>query len=52
MTATMIASVDDWGFILGAWAVSAAAIGGYAIAVLRRGRRLSRQVPPESRRWM
>ncbi len=48
----MIASVDDWGFIIGAWAVTVVAIGGYAIAVLRRGRKLSRQVPPESRRWM
>jgi len=48
----MIASVDDWTFILAAWGVSAVAIGGYAIAVLRRGRRLSRQVPPEDRRWM
>jgi hypothetical protein len=48
----MIASVDHWGYILGAWAVAVVAIGGYAIAVLRRGRQLSRRVPPEKRRWM
>ena len=48
----MIAMVDHWGYILGAWGITVAAIGGYAIAVLRRGRRLAREVPPESRRWM
>jgi CcmD family protein len=48
----VIASVDHWNYILGAWAVTVVVIGGYAIALIRRGRRLSREVPPESRRWM
>ncbi|MCC6225466.1 MAG: heme exporter protein CcmD [Microthrixaceae bacterium] len=43
---------NHWPFIIGAWAVTAAAVGGYAGSVLRRGRRLSRQLPPEERRWM
>ena len=32
--------------------VTGAAVGGYAAATLRRGRRLSQQLPPEERRWM
>ncbi len=39
-------------YIVAAWAVSFGAVGGYAVAIIRRGRRLSRQVPPERRRWM
>ncbi|MBN2624116.1 MAG: hypothetical protein JXA83_12130 [Acidimicrobiales bacterium] len=39
------------GYVAAAWLGSAALIGGYAVAVLRRGRTLSRQVPPEERRW-
>ena len=31
--------------------LDAALVGGYALPVLRRGRRLSRQVPGEERRW-
>lgn len=39
------------GYIAAGWFGTAALVGGYALAVLRRGRRLSRQVPPEERRW-
>lgn len=40
------------GYVVVAWVAGVAAIGGYAASVVRKGRRLSRQVPPESRRWM
>jgi hypothetical protein len=44
--------MNQWPYIVGAWAVTALTIGGYARWVLRRGRRLSEIVPPEDRRWM
>ena len=39
------------GYIAAGWLATAALIGGYALTVVRRGRKLSRQVPPEERRW-
>jgi hypothetical protein len=39
------------GYIAAGWIGAAALIGGYAVTVLRRGRKLSRQVPTEERRW-
>jgi hypothetical protein len=39
------------GYLAAGWLGSAALIGGYALVVLRRGRRLSRHVPSEERRW-
>lgn len=39
------------GYIAAAWLATGALVGGYALSVLRRGRRLSRQVPVEERRW-
>jgi hypothetical protein len=40
------------GYIITAWVVSFGAVGGYAVAIIRRGRQLSRRVAPERRRWM
>ena len=39
------------GYVAAAWGGAAALIGLYTLSVLRRGRKLSRQVPPEERRW-
>lgn len=39
-------------YIVLAWVATFGAIGGYAAVVIRRGRRLSREVAPERRRWM
>jgi hypothetical protein len=39
------------GYIAGAWGSVAGAIGLYAFATVRRGRRLSKIVPAEDRRW-
>ncbi|MGH9119394.1 MAG: heme exporter protein CcmD [Acidimicrobiales bacterium] len=44
-------SGEFWGFVVAGYGVTVAAIGGYAVWVLRRGRRLSKLVPPEERRW-
>jgi heme exporter protein CcmD len=44
--------VSTTGYIVTAWVVTFGAVGAYAAAVIRRGRRLSREVEPERRRWM
>ena len=43
---------NEWVYVGLAWGISAAAVGGYAVSLIRRGRRLSQRVPEESRRWM
>jgi hypothetical protein len=43
---------DFTGYIIAAWGITFGAVGVYAAAVIRRGRRLSKVVPPEQRRWM
>lgn len=39
------------GYVAAGWLATAALVGGYALSVVRRGRKLSRQVPGEQRRW-
>lgn len=39
-------------YIVLAWVVTFVAVGSYAAAVIRRGRKLSKVVDPEQRRWM
>jgi hypothetical protein len=51
LAASAIVASSGWFFVGAGWAVSAAALLGYAAMVLTRGRRLSRAVPPEERRW-
>ncbi|MFN8039939.1 MAG: hypothetical protein U0Q07_12085 [Acidimicrobiales bacterium] len=43
---------NDTLYIVAGWLVTFGAVGVYAAALVARGRRLSRQVPPEDRRWM
>jgi hypothetical protein len=38
-------------YIVAGWSVSLGAIGLYTLSLALRGRRLSKQVPPERRRW-
>ncbi len=40
------------GYIALAWGVTVGGIGLYAGLMIRRGRRLSKLVPPADRRWM
>lgn len=42
---------DAGGYVAAGWSLAVALIGGYALVVLLRGRKLSRRVPPEARRW-
>lgn len=39
------------GYVAAGWIATAALLGGYAAATIRKGRRLSQVVPPEERRW-
>jgi hypothetical protein len=48
--ATVLAMTDT-GYVAAGWLSALGLVGGYALWVVRRGRRLSRQVPPEERRW-
>jgi hypothetical protein len=44
--------VDDAGFILGGYALTALALAAYAARLVLRGRRVTRALPPEERRWL
>jgi hypothetical protein len=39
-------------YILTAWIVAAVAVAAYCARLVQRGRRLTRAVPSEHRRWM
>jgi hypothetical protein len=43
--------MSDFTYILAGWGVTLAVLGFYCASLVLRGRRLSRQVPPERRRW-
>lgn len=43
---------DYWEYVIAGYGFAALAIGGYTAHIVRRGRRLSKQVPPEKRRWL
>jgi hypothetical protein len=44
--------VSTTGYIITSWVATFGIVIAYAAAVIRRGRKLSRSVPPEDRRWM
>jgi hypothetical protein len=43
---------EQYGYVLAGWGLCIAGFIAYTIALIVRGRRLSRQVPAEERRWM
>jgi hypothetical protein len=51
MSAISIFAMTDAGYVAAAWGGAFALIGGYTAVTLRRGRKLSRRVPPGERRW-
>jgi hypothetical protein len=51
VTSAATVAMTDAGYVAAGWLAAIGLIGGYAGWVLRRGRRLSRRVPPEERRW-
>ena len=51
MLAANLLAYTDLGTILVGWGVTVGTVAGYALLLVRRGKRLSRIVPPEDRRW-
>ena len=47
----MLAIMEDAGFIVGSYVVTFAAIGAYALYVLRRARATTRRLPDEAKPW-
>jgi hypothetical protein len=45
-------SADEWRYVLGGWGLISGGIISYAVAVVLKGRKLSKQLPPEKRRWL
>lgn len=43
--------MDYAGYVLAGWAAAVVAIGGYAMWILRRARRVAECVPADRRRW-
>lgn len=51
MGVTVLAAMTHAGYVAAGWVATLGVLGGYAVATIRKGRRLSRVVPPEERRW-
>jgi hypothetical protein len=51
VTPAVTLAMTHAGYVAAGWGFAALVIGGYALSLLRRGRKLSRQVPPGDRRW-
>lgn len=43
---------NEWNYVFAGWILVALGLIVYTVLMLRRGRQLSKQVPPEDRRWM
>lgn len=57
MDMTMLATVQNqvesyWNFVVVGYGAATVAFGVYVIRTVRRGRKLSRQVSPDRRRWL
>lgn len=48
----MLATSSGWGYVIAGYVATIGGLGAYVARTLRRGRYLSKQVPPEDRRWM
>jgi len=44
-------ATGTWPYVAAAWVVVFGSMGAYALITVVRGRRLSKKVPPEKRRW-
>ncbi len=44
-------SESEWSYVLVGWGVVIVGIALYALLVLRKGRQLAKQLPPDERRW-
>ena len=48
---TGVVAMTHAGYVAAGWIATLGVLGGYGLAVIRRGRRLSEVVPAEERRW-
>ena len=48
----IVAASSGWPYVALGWIVTIGGITAYAVRTIVRGRQLSKQVPPEARRWM
>ena len=46
------ALTGGWNYVTAAYLVTFVALIGYAVFVIVRGRKVTKQLPPEDRRWM
>lgn len=51
MTATIVAFIDDAGFIYGGYAITFAVVGAFAWRVVSNGKRLGKHVPDDDKYW-
>lgn len=47
----VLAEASAWSYVTVTYVVTVGLIGGYAAWILRRGRKVGRQLPPEERTW-
>lgn len=55
MIALLVANVTipgEWNYVTAAYLITIVAIVAYAVFVILRGRKVSKQLPPDERRWM
>lgn len=45
-------SPEQWSYVLVGWILLIVGFAAYVTHLLLRGRKLSRQLPPDERRWM
>ena len=45
-------SPSVWSYVVAGWIIVILGMALYALLVVRKGRELARQLPPEDRRWM
>jgi hypothetical protein len=46
-----VLAIEDLRYLVGGWGISLLVVGGYALRLVLRGRKLTGRVPPEERRW-
>jgi hypothetical protein len=45
-------SPEQWSYVIAGWVILIVGFAAYVTRLLLRGRKLSRQLPPDERRWM